>query len=93
MKVRYDRRADVLTVILKEGVAVSESDEGRPGIILDFDEAGMGDAAHDLGRVLSDLWVMEVAGRRGVRSPARSSKRDSARPARTWRRRPGGSHF
>ena len=40
MKVRYDRRADILTVILKEGVAVAESDEGRPGVILDYDDAG-----------------------------------------------------
>ena len=40
MKVRYDRRADILTVILKEGVEVAESDEGRPGVILDFDDDG-----------------------------------------------------
>ena len=40
MKVRYDRRADILTVILKEGVAIAESDEGRPGVILDFDDDG-----------------------------------------------------
>lgn len=40
MKVRYDRRADILRVILKEGVAVAESDEGRPGVILDFDDDG-----------------------------------------------------
>jgi len=33
------------------------------------------------------------AGRRGARSLVRSSKRDSARPGRTSRRRPGGSHF
>jgi uncharacterized protein DUF2283 len=40
VKVRYDRRSDILTVILKEGVAVGESDEGRPGVILDYDHAG-----------------------------------------------------
>jgi uncharacterized protein YuzE len=40
VKVRYDRRSDILTVILKEGVAVAESDEGRPGVILDYDDAG-----------------------------------------------------
>lgn len=40
MKVRYDRRSDILTVILKEGVAVAESDEGRPGVILDYDTDG-----------------------------------------------------
>jgi len=40
VKVRYDRRSDILTVILKEGVAVAESDEGRPGVILDYDTDG-----------------------------------------------------
>ena len=40
MKVRYDRRADILTVIFKEDVPVAESDEGRPGVILDYDDAG-----------------------------------------------------
>jgi uncharacterized protein YuzE len=40
MKVNYDARTDILTVILKEGVGVAESDEQRPGIILDFDEQG-----------------------------------------------------
>jgi uncharacterized protein YuzE len=40
VKVRYDRQADILTVIFKEGVSVAESDEGRPGVILDYDDAG-----------------------------------------------------
>jgi uncharacterized protein YuzE len=40
VKVRYDRTADTLMVILKEGVTVAESDEGRPGVILDYDDAG-----------------------------------------------------
>lgn len=40
MKVAYDPRTDTLTVILREGVAVAESDEDKPGIILDYDEAG-----------------------------------------------------
>ena len=40
MKVNYDPRTDTLTVILKDGVAVSESDEDKPGVILDYDEAG-----------------------------------------------------
>ncbi len=40
MKVSYDQRTDSLTVILKEGVAVVESDEDKPGIILDYDEQG-----------------------------------------------------
>ena len=40
MKVIYDPRTDSLTVILKEGVAVAESDADKPGVILDYDEHG-----------------------------------------------------
>ena len=40
MKVTYDPRTDCLIVILKEGVAVAESNEDKPGVILDYDEHG-----------------------------------------------------
>ena len=40
MKVNYDRRTDILTVILKDNVAVVESDEDKPGVILDYDAEG-----------------------------------------------------
>jgi len=39
MKVIYDGATDTLTVILTEA-SVAESDEDKPGIILDYDEAG-----------------------------------------------------
>ena len=40
MKVTYDTRTDTLSVVLRELVAVAESDEDKPGVILDYDEAG-----------------------------------------------------
>jgi uncharacterized protein YuzE len=40
MKIAYDQKTDSLSLILKEGVAVAESDEDRPGVILDYDEHG-----------------------------------------------------
>jgi len=36
MKVIYDRRTDTVTVILRD-VPVEESDEEKPGVILDYD--------------------------------------------------------
>ncbi len=39
MKVIYDQTADTLTIILAE-TPVAESDEGKPGVILDYDEKG-----------------------------------------------------
>jgi len=40
MKVNDDPKTDTLTVILKDGVRITESDEHKTGIVLDFDEAG-----------------------------------------------------
>lgn len=40
MKVVYDKRTDTLSVVLREDSAVSESDEEKPGVILDYDEQG-----------------------------------------------------
>jgi YD repeat-containing protein len=39
MRVNYDAKTDTLTVIFRE-VPVAESDEEKPGLILDYDEAG-----------------------------------------------------
>jgi uncharacterized protein YuzE len=39
MKADYDREVDVLTVLFSDA-AVEESDEVRPGVILDYDIAG-----------------------------------------------------
>jgi uncharacterized protein YuzE len=40
MKVSYDRRTDTLSVILKDDASVAESDEDKPGVILDYDSDG-----------------------------------------------------
>jgi uncharacterized protein YuzE len=39
MKVKYDQKVDVLTIQLS-GAPVEESDEAKPGVILDYDKDG-----------------------------------------------------
>ncbi len=39
MRVIYDRETDTLTIIFAE-VPVAESDEDKPGVILDYDASG-----------------------------------------------------
>ena len=39
MKVIYDRETDTLTVIFAD-TPVAESDEDKPGVILDYDKSG-----------------------------------------------------
>ena len=39
MKVIYDRETDIMTVILGDA-PIAESDEDKPGIILDYDASG-----------------------------------------------------
>ena len=40
MKATYDLRTDTLSIVLKPDAQVAESDEDKPGIILDYDEQG-----------------------------------------------------
>lgn len=37
MKVAYDVEMDILSVIFKENADIAESDEDKPGVILDYD--------------------------------------------------------
>lgn len=39
MKVTFDQETDTLTIVLSENQVV-ESDEGKPGVILDYDASG-----------------------------------------------------
>ena len=39
MKVKYDPEVDVLSIVLSDAL-VEESDEGKPGVILDYDKNG-----------------------------------------------------
>ncbi|BFU89050.1 MAG: hypothetical protein NTAFB01_02370 [Nitrospira sp.] len=40
MKVSYDERTDTLSMILKDNTPIAESDEDKPGVILDYDAGG-----------------------------------------------------
>jgi uncharacterized protein YuzE len=40
MKATYDARTDTLSIILKPDAQVAESDEDKPGVILDYDQDG-----------------------------------------------------
>ena len=40
MKVRYDRKTDILSVVLRDNAPVVESDEDKHGVILDYDKDG-----------------------------------------------------
>ena len=40
MKVTYDARTDTFSIIFKQDVEVAESDEDKPGVVLDYDDHG-----------------------------------------------------
>jgi uncharacterized protein YuzE len=40
MKIFYSQRTDTLSLVLRDNVTVVESDEDKPGVILDYDKDG-----------------------------------------------------
>ena len=40
MRATYDARTDTLSIVLRADAAVAQSDEDKPGVILDYDEDG-----------------------------------------------------
>ena len=40
MKATYDAKTDTLSIVLKTDARIVESDEDKPGVILDYDERG-----------------------------------------------------
>jgi uncharacterized protein YuzE len=40
VKATYDLKTDTLTIVLRPDSRVAESDEDKPGVILDYDEQG-----------------------------------------------------
>lgn len=68
MKVTYDPEVDVLRIVLSDA-PVAESDEERPGVILDFDEVGriVGFEILDASHTVSNPQSVELA----VAGPAR----------------------
>ena len=63
MKVAYDEDTDTLTIVLKDA-PVAESDEDKPGVILDFDAAGdmVGLEILDASTRVTDPRRVELAG-------------------------------
>ena len=40
MKATYDSRTDTVMIVFKPDTKVAESDEDKPGVILDYDDQG-----------------------------------------------------
>lgn len=62
MKVRYDPEVDVLSIVLSDA-PVEESDESKPGVILDYDSSGnvIGIEILDASKRMGDPMSVEYA--------------------------------
>jgi uncharacterized protein YuzE len=71
MKLVYDPEVDVLSVVLSEG-PVAESDEDKPGVILDYDDRGnrMSFEILDASKRMANPMSVEYAVTPPLRRPA-----------------------
>ena len=62
MKVTYDQESDILRILLNDS-DIEESDEDKPGVIIDYDELGdvVGLEILDASRRIGNPRVMEYA--------------------------------
>lgn len=62
MKVHYDAEVDVLRIVLSDSL-VDESDETKPGVVLDYDAAGnvVGIEIQDASKRPGNPWAVEYA--------------------------------
>lgn len=71
MKVRYDPETDSLTLLLRDG-EIAESDEEKPGVILDYGHDGellsleLLDASERIDDPFSFTWSQLAAEKRGA---------------------------
>lgn len=40
MKVTFDQRTDTVTILFRDGAQIAESEDNKPGFILDYDDDG-----------------------------------------------------
>lgn len=64
MRASYDRRTDTLSIVFRPESAVEASEEVRPGVVLDFDDAGRVVSLEilDASRVIPQADRMELDG-------------------------------
>ncbi|MDP8228300.1 MAG: DUF2283 domain-containing protein [Candidatus Electryoneaceae bacterium] len=62
MKVKYDAEVDILRILFSD-VAIEESDEDKPGIIIDYDNQGniVGLEILDASKRMADPRIIEYA--------------------------------
>jgi uncharacterized protein YuzE len=72
MKLVYDPEVDVLSVLLSDAPVVAESDQDKPGVILDYDDGGnmVGFEILDASKRMANPMSVEYAVTPPLRRPA-----------------------